>query len=115
MDITIRENIISFLITIIISINCLCIIYFACYIEEDPISVRDALIQFIVDADHSVRLHLARNITVLFPETNTPSEHMNNFNDLKDMLRKSTLVKVHYTVHIFVFLLSFLFLCYFFL
>ena len=56
----------------------------------DPVSVCDALIKLLVDIDHSVRLHLARDITVLFPNANTPLEHMDNFKDVMKLLHQSS-------------------------
>ena len=83
------------------------------FVETDPVSVRDALIKLLVDVDHSVRLHLARDITVLFPSTNTPLEHMNNFKDVEKLLHQATLVKVSELRESLSFFVSSLSLCFF--
>ena len=82
------------------------------FCKTDSVSVHNALITLLVDVDHSVRLHLARDITILFPQALTPLEHMNNFKDAKKLLHQATLVKVSELHKSFSFSVSLCLLCF---
>ena len=78
----------------ILSIYIILYIYIFSDDDDNTISVRSALIRLLNDNDHSVRVHCAKIITVLFSNTLSGNEQLSNFDEVKKMLQKAYLVKV---------------------